>query len=227
MIHRCATAILALAAAGGLAGQQAAGPESDDGAIPQPFEPSAMVDLVNQSPFIRSLGVSDSVILTGVARIGGEVVATLLDTETMESHVVSGTANSDGWQLVGIGGDAAQPKSLTAKIQMTGGQVVSIRYGKPPDKPFRGVRGGSASSLKPSHLEEARKAAVYYKKGFSSDGFPREPPREIVEKLSRISVEQREAINRRMISLRNEGLGMEERRRIYVEAVNRSAQGRR
>jgi hypothetical protein len=45
----------------------------------------------------------------------------------------------------------------------------------------------------------------------------------MVEKLSRLSVGQREEINRQMIGLRNKGLGMEERRKIYENLVDRSA----
>jgi hypothetical protein len=49
----------------------------------------------------------------------------------------------------------------------------------------------------------------------------------MVQKLSRLSVGQREDINRQMFGLRNRGLGMEERRRIYEGMVDRATQGRR
>ena len=49
----------------------------------------------------------------------------------------------------------------------------------------------------------------------------------MVQKLSQLSVGQREDINRQMIGLRNKGLGMEERRKIYENLVDRSVQGRR
>ncbi len=61
----------------------------------------------------------------------------------------------------------------------------------------------------------------------TSENKPRQPPPEMVAKLSRLSVSQREDINRQMISHRNQGLGMEERRKIYENLVDRSMQGRR
>ena len=76
-------------------------------------------------------------------------------------------------------------------------------------------------------MEEAKKAAVNYREGFTSDGYPNQPPPEMVAKLSRLSVDQREEINRQMIGIRNRGLGMDERRRIYEGMVDRASQGRR
>jgi hypothetical protein len=76
-------------------------------------------------------------------------------------------------------------------------------------------------------MSEAKNAAVNYKEGFSSDGYPRAPPPEMVAKLSRLSVSQREDINRQMLGLRNQGLGLDERRKIYENLVDRSDQGRR
>ncbi len=46
-------------------------------------------------------------------------------------------------------------------------------------------------------------------------------------KLSRLSVSQREDINKQMFGLRNQGLGLDERRKIYENLVDRSGQGRR
>ena len=43
-------------------------PPQEDGASPQPLKTDAFAPLVTSSPFTRSLGVSDSLILTGIAR---------------------------------------------------------------------------------------------------------------------------------------------------------------
>jgi hypothetical protein len=198
-------------------------------AIPQPVAGEAFDTLLSNSPFTRSLGFSDSIILTGIARVEDDVFATLYDTKTMESHLVSKTANPLGWQLVGIRGSEANLQTLSAKIQIAGGQVVSIRYQKPPPKSSRAASGGGSGGasgntppVKPSEVQEAQNAAVNYREGFTSDGYPRQPPPEMVEKLSKLSVGQREDINRQMIGLRNKGLGMEERRKIYENLVDRS-----
>lgn len=216
---------------------QQAPPSNDDGAIPQSLNEAAFSTLFTNSPFTRSLGVSDSIILTGVAHIEGDVFATLLDTETMQSQVVSKTANLQGWQLVGVSGNPAESRTWAAKIQVAGGQVISVRYQKPPTKRSRSAPGSSSGSssssgsnlppLSTSQIAEAKNAAVNYREGFSSDGYPRQPPAEMVAKLSRLSVGQREDINRQMLGLRNKGLGLDERRKIYENLVDRSTQGRR
>ncbi|HSJ01891.1 MAG: hypothetical protein ACAI34_02375 [Verrucomicrobium sp.] len=212
-------------------------PSSDEcEALPQPLKPEVFEGLLANPPFTRSLGHSDSLILTGVARFENEVYATLYDTKTMQSQVISQKPNSEGWQLIGIGGDPSKMHTWTARIQMRGGKVASIRYQKPPPKSGRmvsgaggsmGGPGGNAPPLSASQMAEAKQAAVNYREGFSSDGYPRQPPPEMVEKLSRMSVDQRETLNRQMIGLSNRGLGLEERRRIYEDMVNRSIQERR
>jgi hypothetical protein len=215
----------------------AASSSADDAAIPQPLKPDAFEPLMASSPFTRSLGMSDSLILTGIASFDRRIVATLLDTRTMESQVVSQTPNRDGWQLVGVGGDPANRHTWTARIQVRGGAAVSVRYQTPPVKRggtssggpvLGGSPGGSSSStLSPRQEEEARVAAVNYREGFSGDGYPRQPPPEVVEKLSRLSTGEREEINRQMIGLFSRGVSTEERRRIYDDLVNRAGQGRR
>ena len=199
--------------------------------LPTPVTDENFEEIRTRSPFLRSVGLSDSIVLTGVARIEENLYATLLDTETTESHVVSTQANSEGWQLVEIRGNETDLESLTAKVQVAGGEVVSIRYEKLPaisggGKPGSGSSGGGSSRLSDSQLREAKESARNYREGFSSDGYRDKPPPNIVEKLSRMSTTQREMINRRMIELRNRGMGTDDRRRIYDDMVNRTSQGR-
>ena len=206
-------------------------PPDDDGAIPRMVNMEDFEALVMNSPFTRSLGVSDSLILTGVAHFEQDTFATLLDTKTFESHVVSKTPNYQGWQLVGVGGSSAEIQTWSAKIQIPGGEVISVRYQKPPPKPARTKSGGSSSggnapSLTSSQMNEAKTAAVNYKEGFSSDGYPKAPPPEMVAKLGRLSTSQRETINQQMLGLRNQGLGLDDRRKIYEGLVDRSLQRR-
>lgn len=215
--------------------------DADPGDLPQPLESTAFEALLTSPPFTRSLGVSDTLILTGIARFDSGLFATLLDTKTMDSQVVTATPNVQGWKLIGVGGDPAKSHTWTARIQIRGGETVSLRYQEPPPKASRntllargpgggpggGGPGDGPAPITPAQADEARNAAVNYREGFTSDGYPRQPPPEMVEKLSRLSVQQREEINRHMIGIRNQGLGMEERRRIYEDLVNRAGQGRR
>ncbi|WP_395741829.1 hypothetical protein [Prosthecobacter sp.] len=229
----CLTAVAALPAADPMPMPQPM-PAEDDGAIPRMVNMEEFEALVTNSPFTRSLGISDSLILTGVAHFEKDVYATLLDTKTFESHVVSRTPNYQGWQLVGVGGHSDEIQTWSAKIQVPGGEVISVRYQKPPPRPPRsksggssgGGSGGSAPQLTSTQLSEAKTAAVNYKEGFSSDGYPKAPPPEMVAKLSRLSTSQRETINQQMLGLRNKGLGLDERRKIYEGLVDRSLQQR-
>lgn len=208
-----------------------------DDDLPQPLATNAYEALLASSPFTRTLGVSDSLILTGLLYREDEVVATLLDTQTFASQVVGKTPNLQGWQLVGVGGDPANRQTWTAQIRVQTGEIVSIRYQAPPPRPASrssssgslsgsSGSGGSAPPLSESQMREAQRAAVDYRQGFSADGYPRTPPPEMVSKLSRLSVSQREEINRRMLGLRNQGLGLDERRRIYEGLVDRAGQQR-
>lgn len=210
---------------------------SDDGAIPASLNDADFDALVTNPPFTRTLGISDSLILTGVAHFEKDVVATLLDTKTMESQVVSTRANQQGWQLVGVGGDPARIQTWSARIQIPGGEVVSIRYQKPPPIPPKKTSSGKTPSssssssgklppLSSSQMDEAKNAAVNYKEGFNADGYPRQPPAEMVAKLSRLSTSQREEINRTMFGHRNQGLGLDDRRKIYEGLVDRALQRR-
>ncbi len=117
----------------------------DDGAIPRVVNMEEFETLVTNSPFTRSLGVSDSLILTGVAHFEKDVFATLLDTKTFESHVVSRAPNFQGWQLVNVGGHSTEIQTWSAKIQIPGGEIISIRYQKPPPKPARSKSSGNVS----------------------------------------------------------------------------------
>jgi hypothetical protein len=208
-----------------------------DDDLPQPMTTNAYDALLASSPFTRTLGVSDSLILTGLLYRENEVVATLLDTQTFASQVVGKTPNLQGWQLVGVGGDATNRQTWTAQIRVQSGEIVSIRYQAPPQRPASrssssGSRsggsgsGGNAPPLSEAQMREAQRAAENYREGFSADGYPRSPPPEMVAKLSRLSVSQREEINRRMFGLRNQGLGLDERRRIYEGLVDRAGQQR-
>lgn len=195
--------------------------------------------LRERSPFFRTLDISGSLILTGIARIEDETVATLLDLETHTTHVVSKSGtNQDGWQLMEVKGDSSDLQSLTAKIKISGGAgIVSIRYEKspPPVKVMNGVlvstrigngtAGGGTNPhggpdprvLTPDQLADAQKAAREVRTGFKADGYGDNEaiPPDVVSKVSRLSVQQREGINVKMYEYRNRGLGMTERKKIY------------
>lgn len=200
-------------------------PEGTTPATEEDFSP-----LKTSSPFLRSLDLSESLILTGIARIKGDVFATLLDRETKETHVVSQSANPLGWRMVGIAGNQADLGSVTAQISVAGGEVFSVRFDenqlKPGEsRPGGGPGGGPASGSGPGSDSPARN----YREGIRGDGFRGPPPPEIVDKLSKLSEGDRETMIRRIIEMREQhrDVGDEERRVMINRMLDRALQERR
>ncbi len=200
--------------------------------LPQAVTAESFTELKNFSPFRRSVDLSDSLVLTGMATIEGQVYATIFDSKSIVSHVVSEQANKNGWRLVGVRGNDFDLESLTAKIQVDGGDVVSIRYAKVEIKGQRSG-GGTAEksgtgggSLSQEQIDAARQAARDPARGFSGDGYRGPPPPEMMAKLNKITPQQREELARRVMQMRNNGVDSGERRRIYSEALDRAARGR-
>lgn len=103
--------------------------EGMDSFLPEEVGDQHFQNLIENSPFTRTLNISDSLILTGVAHFEGKPVATVLDTATRQSFVISDTPNSDGWKMVSF--TAGEDLDLMmAEIVIGGGEVVRVRYDK-------------------------------------------------------------------------------------------------
>lgn len=223
-------------------------PEPPGDCLPAPVTDDHFAELLEHSPFLRNLNLSNSLILTGVAWIEDEAYATLLDVDTRKSYIVSREANLEGWQLVEVKGNQSDLETLTARIKVGGAEIVSIRYEKAPP-PAHGYRGVVVSSrigngtpgggtgphggpdprvLTPDQLNDARNAARNIREGFKADGYgDRETiPSDVVDKISRLSIQQRESINVKMYEYRNRGLGMDERKKIYNGLLDRELRQR-
>ncbi|PAW65039.1 MAG: hypothetical protein B9S36_01045 [Verrucomicrobiia bacterium Tous-C2TDCM] len=242
-------AAMALPAAEAMA-QGQTNPGADSFGLPNQVTADHFAALRQHSPFLRTLDLSKSLIITGVARIDTEPVATLLDLETRKTSVVSRNAVSpEGWQLVEMKGSFSDIETLTAKIKMAGGsEIFSIRYEKSPPpvkvaagatvstKIGNGTAGGGTDPhggpdprvLTPDQMNDARNAARNIKEGFKADGYGDNQtiPPEVVSKISRLSVEQRESINVKMYEYRNRGLGMPERQQIYNRMLDEAVRQR-
>ena len=151
-----------------------------DSFLPQTVEESDYTAVQTQSPFFRSLNLSDSLILTGVAEVDNEQVATLLNKETNETFVVSSQLNSQGWKMVELKNDPDLEK-VAAKVSVEGGEVVTIRYSEHQLKPGQSRPGGGPP------VEEAKSRG----KGRGDGDGRRGPPSEIREKMGQLSEEQR------------------------------------
>ncbi|MEM9283491.1 MAG: hypothetical protein AAGA96_16835 [Verrucomicrobiota bacterium] len=212
--------------------------------LPSGLTPENFGALQENSPFLRTINLSGSMILTGLARIENRAVASLVDVETNTSYMVTeGEISSDGWQLMEVTGDSTDVESLTARVRVSGGEVISIRYQESPP-PGQGTRhvvvsnrvgngtpgggtgphgGPDPAVLTPDQLADAKEGARNIHRGFQADGYAdgERIPREVISKLSRLSITQRESVNVKMFEHRNRGLGMRERQQIYNRLLDR------
>lgn len=137
--------------------------------LPEPVSPSAYDAFLNFSPFARSLNLSDSLILTGIARIGDETVVTLLNKETKESHVISDSPNSLGWRLQGVeGNQAGDLERVTVQVALQAGEVVPVRFAehsikRGESRPGSSGSGGSGSTKKPEAPPSSRSAEIVWR----------------------------------------------------------------
>ncbi len=214
--------------------------------LPEPVTKKNFAALKNQSPFLRSIGLSKSIVLTGIARMEEGIFASLFDLETRESYLVGQKANPEGWQLVSINGDQSNLETLTARVKIAGSEVVSIRYEKLSAKAFyksgplyRGGKGSGGGTgphggpnprmLTPDQMADAKNGARNYRGGFQADGYANNTklPASTLAKLSKLSTQQRESINVKMFEYRNRGLGMPERQKIYENMLDRTLRSKR
>lgn len=94
--------------------------------LPQAFDPNVALGLLESPPFTRSLNLSDSLVLTGIAYIEGKPVATIFDKSSKASYVISEEPNSQGWKLAETSA-TMELKRTQAKI-MIGNETVTVRY---------------------------------------------------------------------------------------------------
>ena len=128
---------------------------ASDPDLPAPFDPNLANTLLENSPFTRSLNLSDSLVLTGIAYIDGKPVATIINKATKENYVVSEEPNAQGWKLAET--SAATKLNHTQAKVMIGAEVVTVRY--------------SAEALTPEAMKKGG-----YKPGAGPPGGPGGPP---------------------------------------------------
>ena len=183
--------------------------------LPRAIGSSDFREFMENSPFTRALNLSDSLILTGVARMGGKTVATLMNMETKETYVISDVPNAQGWKMVEItgGGDL---DTVTAKISV-GEEVLTVRFDenrlKPGEaKPASAAGGGS---VKPgggsSETDEERRKRYA----------------EIREKMGKMSDDQKDKMRKIMEKRMKENPNMsrEERGQAFREAMEKAGSG--
>lgn len=137
-------------------------PPGGTDALPQPLDTDVFAALKDSPPFRRVLSLSDSLVLTGVAKVPGSTVVTVLNTATNESFVVSNQPNAQGWSLVSVEGKG-NLRNVVATVD-TGNQQITIRF--------------DPRQLQPEIIRRERRRAA--KPGQKADG---EPVQELMKRL--------------------------------------------
>lgn len=98
--------------------------------LPKPVNLAMAQTLIDNPPFTRTLNLSDSLVLTGIAYIEGKPVATILNKATKESYVVSDEPNAQGWKLAET--SASHTLTRTQAKLVVGSEIVTVRYSDEP-----------------------------------------------------------------------------------------------
>ena len=98
---------------------------ADEPAIPLPVRAADYQDLLERPPFRQVLGLSPSLVLSGVASLPNGKVVTVWDRATGRSFVVTATPNPQGWKLIDLT-QSTDLRSVAATIASTeAGSVTS------------------------------------------------------------------------------------------------------
>lgn len=99
---------------------------ADEPAIPTPVSATNYPALLERPPFRQVLGLSQSLVLSGVASLPGGKVVTVWDRATARSFVVTKTPNPQGWKLIDLT-ESADLRSVAATIA-AGEEKVTLRF---------------------------------------------------------------------------------------------------
>ena len=191
-----------------LAGQSALLAAEKGAFVPRPVESRDFGALTSQSPFSRSINLSDSLILTGIAMVDEDQVATLLNKETKETFVVSSQLNAQGWKMVELKKDEDLEK-VSAKVSVDGGEVVTVRYSEWALKPGEARPGGGVMEAQPGGEGggpgKGGKGSKGGKGGKGGDG---RGSSEMRDKMMQLSEAQRSQMFQKMMEMRQQNPDM-------------------
>ncbi len=198
------------------------GPPATSGTgLPAPVAPENFTVLMENSPFTRSLNLSDLLILTGIATMDEKKIVTLMNRQTKETYVVSEEPNPQGWKMVEVAGNDELEKAA-AKISIAGGEVVTVRYDEWSLKPgeARPASGGGGE------IREGERR--FGDRGDRGGPGGRGPSSEMREKMMALSEDQRRKVFEYIMKQRSENPDMneEERGKLFQKALERAGQSK-
>lgn len=104
----------------------AAGRPADEAVIPPSVSAANYPALLERPPFRQVLGLSQSLVLSGVASLPGGKVVTVWDRTSGRSFVVSATPNPQGWKLIDLT-ESRDLRSVAATIA-AGEEKITLRF---------------------------------------------------------------------------------------------------
>lgn len=126
--------------------------------LPEPLDTQGAQSILQSSPFTRTLDLSDTLMLTGIAYVQGKPVATILNKLTKQNYLVSEEPNAQGWRLTDAN-PSLEPKRTQVKL-MVGAEVVTIHYADAQLAPTT-----SLSKYGPSHIPTKEEAIGHDENG--------------------------------------------------------------
>ena len=134
-----------------------------DGDLPQPLTADHFRELKEKSPFTRALNLEEKLRLTGVARVDGKPVATVLDRETKKTYVISEVPNPQGWKLVDVASSSGSALSAVSATISIGGEVITVHYDErqlnpQPVRPSNKPPPPGTKDTRPPPTDEEKKA---------------------------------------------------------------------
>ncbi|MCB1064603.1 MAG: hypothetical protein KDN20_17000 [Verrucomicrobiae bacterium] len=129
-----------------------------DPALPPSLEANHFEALMGNSPFLRTLNLSETYALRGIAEIDGEQVATLYNRETKKSIIVSGVkVNAEQMKLVAVSESEALD-GISATIAVAGEEVdLKFELDRVAPKPKNPKGGSGPSNTGVKKAEEPRR----------------------------------------------------------------------
>jgi len=100
-----------------------------DAFFPEKIGDRHFLALIENSPFTRSLGLPGDLVLSGVAEVNGETVATLIDIMDGRSMAISRVPNHRGWKLVELE-RSDDLEVAKASVAVGNGEIIQVYYDK-------------------------------------------------------------------------------------------------
>jgi len=182
--------------------------------LPQPFDPSLITKAMKTSPFNRSVNMSDSLVLTGVAYVEGKPMATLLDKDSKKTYVVSDEPNANGWTLTEAP-RTSDIKRMQVKVNVAG-EIVTIRHDNEAQE----------ESMKKHKTAPGGGPPPPSSNGGEDRGFKREhrgPPPEVMQRYQALSDDAKNKLRKTFEESRERIMNMNpEERRSFMEKTFKS-----